>query len=227
MSARETNDRRARILLVDDHPIVRRGLEQLIDQEPDLVVAAEASTAEEAMSALERGDIDLAVIDVSLQGVSGIELVKQLRGIYPNLMVLMLSMYDEMFYAERALRAGAQGYIMKQRATSDIVGAIRTVLEGDLYVSRELSEMLLRRMVAKPKEPDMLATKQLSDREIEVLQLIGNGVPTREIATRLNLSIKTIESYRANIKRKLQLQNASELSHYAFEWVRTLEDQGV
>lgn len=209
-----------RVLVVDDHPIVRHGMAQLIDQQPGLSVQAQASSAEEALGLAVKGDFDLAVIDVSLEGVSGLELIKQIRERGVNTPILVMSMHDEMFYAERALRAGAQGYIMKQRATQDIVKAVQRVLEGELYLSSEMADQLLRRAV-EGSTPDRSGPSQLSDRELEVLQLLGQGVSTREIADKLHLSIKTIESYRANIKRKLDLKNATELMRYAVDWVRT------
>lgn len=209
-----------RVLIVDDHPIVRHGLAQLIDQQPGMEVVSQAGTAPDALDKVLAGGFDLAVIDVSLQGVSGLELIKQIRERGSETPILVMSMHDEMFYAERALRAGAQGYIMKQRATAEIVKAIRRVTEGELYLSPEMSDQLLRRAV-DGSAPDKFGPSQLSDRELEVLQLLGQGISTREIAEQLHLSVKTIESYRANIKRKLDLKNASELMRYAVDWVRT------
>ena len=215
------NAQQVRILIVDDHPIVRHGLVQLIEQEPSFKVTAQASSAEEAVEKLASSPYDLAVVDVSLKGVSGLELIKQIRERGHELPVLVMSMHDEDFYAERALRAGAQGYIMKQRATSDVVTAIQRVLAGDLYLSKELSGKLLRRAVHPTSEAAAVGAEQLSDRELEVLQLLGQGVSTREVAEHLSLSVKTVESYRANIKRKLGLKNAAELMRYAVDWVRT------
>ena len=212
-----------RVLIVDDHPIVRHGLVQLIEQEPHLRVTAQAGTAPEALEIASKGEHELAIIDVSLQGVSGLELIKQIRERGIETPILVMSMHDESFYAERALRAGAQGYVMKQRATTEIVQALSRILHGELYLSPELSDRLLRRAVGGEVAPDNLGAAQLSDRELEVLQLLGQGVSTREIADKLNLSVKTIESYRANIKRKLDLKNAAELMRYAVDWVRTSE----
>ena len=221
MSKAEKNDRAMRLLVVDDHPIVRHGVVQLIEQEPGLEVVAQAGSADEALDLAESGDYDLAIIDVSLQGVSGLELVKQIRERGVETPILMMSMHDEAFYAERALRAGAQGYVMKQRATEDVATAIRKVLSGELYLSDELSAKLLRRAVDGDVGPGQSGVSQLSDRELEVLQLLGQGVSTRDVADQLNLSVKTIESYRANIKRKLELKNAAELMRFAVDWVRT------
>ena len=160
------------------------------------------------------------MFDVSLEGVSGIELIKQIRERGVEIPVLMMSMHDEMFYAERALRAGAQGYVMKQRAIADIVEAIRRVAQGEIYLSADMSEQLLRRAV-DGGQAEKTGPAQLSDRELEVLNLLGQGIATKEIAETLHLSVKTIESYRANLKRKLDLKNASELMKYAVDWVRT------
>jgi DNA-binding NarL/FixJ family response regulator len=213
-------DTPVRVLVVDDHPIVRHGIAQLIDQQPGLEVGAQASSAADALSFAVKGNFDLAVIDVSLEGVSGLELIKQIRERGVETPILVMSMHDETFYAERALRAGAQGYVMKQRATTDILKAVRRVLEGELYLSSEMADQLLRRAV-DGGSPERSGPAQLSDRELEVLQLLGQGVSTREIADQLHLSVKTIESYRANIKRKLDLKNATELMRYAVDWVRT------
>jgi DNA-binding NarL/FixJ family response regulator len=209
-----------RVLVVDDHPIVRHGMVQLIDQQEGFSVEAQASSAAEALDFALKGEFDLAVIDVSLEGVSGLELIKQIREHGVEVPILVMSMHDEMFYAERALRAGAQGYVMKQRATHEVIKAINRVVEGELYLSAEMSDQLLRRAV-DGASAERAGPTQLSDRELEVLQLLGQGVSTREIAEQLHLSIKTIESYRANIKRKLDLKNATELMRYAVDWVRT------
>ena len=224
MSSPQQDEKLRRRLVVDDHPIVRHGVVQLIEQTQGFEVAAQAGTAEEALTLAESGEYDLAIVDVSLQGVSGLELVKQIRERGVEMPILMMSMHDESFYAERALRAGAQGYVMKQRATAEIAEAIERVLGGDLYLSDDLSAKLLRRVVDGDPNPEAGSVSQLSDRELEVLQLLGQGVPTREVADRLNLSIKTIESYRANIKRKLELRNATELMRYAVKWVQTQGD---
>lgn len=220
MTTKATSSDAICALLVDDHPIVRHGLSQLIEQQAGLKVAAQASSAAEALDKVMEGGFDLIIVDVSLQGVSGLELIKQMRERGVEVPILVMSMHDEMFYAERALRAGAQGYVMKQRATVEIVKAVRRVVEGDLYVSAEMADQLLRRAV-DGAAPDKLGPAQLSDRELEVLQLLGQGISTRDIADKLHLSIKTIESYRANIKRKLDLKNAAELMRYAVDWVRT------
>ena len=213
-----------RILVVDDHPIVRQGLDRLIEAEPDLSIVAEASTADEALQTLDREEIDFVILDVGLKKGSGLDVIGQIRARRENLPVLMLSMHQERFYAERALRAGAQGYVMKQSDPARIVPAIRRILGGDLYLSPDLADELVRRAV-EGKEEGRPAAEQLSDREAEVVRLIGGGLSTREIAEELNLSVKTIESYRANVKRKLGLRSGAELARFAYDW--TSRSMGV
>ena len=213
-----------RLLIVDDHPIVREGLSELINREMDVKVVAAADSADQALEILRRDVIDVAVVDLSLPGLSGIELIRMIREEFPQVPVLVLSMHDERFYAERALRAGARGYVMKQESIDHVIEAIRKVRRGDLYVSDEVAERMLFRLVSGDgkNEPEV---QRLSARELEVFQLIGQGYSTREIAEMLQLSIKTIESYRANIKEKLSLRNAAELMQHAVKWVQlTLDD---
>lgn len=211
----------AHLCIVDDHPIVRRGLAQLIDQHADLQVTGEAESVDEAVTVLREGDYDLAIVDLSLKGLSGLELIKRLQAEQPDLPVLVLSMYDERFYAERALRAGAKGYIMKQEATEKVIEAIRRVLRGELYLSEQASQRMVRTFIDSDPRESTTPVDRLSDRELEVFQLLGQGYGTREVAEMLHLSIKTIETYRANIKQKLHLQNASELMQRAVQWVQT------
>ncbi len=208
-----------RLLIVDDHPIVREGLSELINREMDVKVVAAADDADGALDVLRSEQIDVAIVDLSLPGLSGIELIRMIRDEFPKIPVLVLSMHDEQFYAERALRAGARGYVMKQEAIEHVIDAIRKVRRGDLYVSEDVAEKMLFRIVAGNghDEPEI---ERLSDRELEVFQLIGQGYSTREIAEMLHLSIKTIESYRANIKEKLSLKNAAELMQHAVKWVQ-------
>ena len=215
--------RKARVLIVDDHPIVRQGLVQLIDRQNDLLVGAEAEDASGAMAHLRRQPFDIAIVDLSLPGVSGIELIKQVQAEKPDLPVLVLSMHDEQFYAERALRAGARGYIMKQEAIERVVEAVRKVLRGEIYVSQQVADKLLHKLVSGEGTPIGSPVERLSDRELEVFQLLGQGFGTRQVAEMLHLSVKTIESYRANIKDKLQLRNASELVQHAVQWVQAMQ----
>lgn len=213
--------RKSRILIVDDHPIVRQGFAQLINQEPDLTVCAEVDTGARAFDAAGTATPDLAVVDIALPGASGLELIKNIKAAYPELRVLVLSMHDETLYAERALRAGAQGYIMKQEATDKVLEAIRRVLAGDVYLSEQMSARLLHHLVGVGPLPSASPIERLSDRELEVFRLIGQGHSTRQIAEQLNLGVKTVETYRAHIMEKLNLQNATELVQRAFQWAQT------
>ena len=208
-----------RILIVDDHPLMRKGLAMTIGAEPDLEVVAQVENAEDALEALEETEPGLAIVDISLPGMSGLELLKHMQALRPELPVLVVSRHDESLYAERAIRAGARGYVMKLEAADVIVKAIRRVLNGGIYVSDEINERLLLGMA---KGRDSLAKSPLevlSDRELEVFELTGRGRSTREIAEKLYLSIKTVESYRARIKEKLNLNNAAELMQHAVNWV--------
>ncbi len=218
-----TKDERTKIIIVDDHPIIRKGLSDLINQEDDLVVCGQAEDAYEAMEVIKTLKPDIAVVDISLKETSGIELMKDVRTQYPNLPVLALSMHDESLYAERALRAGAKGYIMKAEATENVITAIRTVLSGELYVSDRMSAKMVRKLVGSGPAIGTTPIDRLSDRELEVFLLIGQGRGTRQIAEKLHLSIKTIETYRAHMKEKLNLENAAELLQYAIRWVNSQE----
>lgn len=212
-----------RLLIVDDHPVVREGLSELINREMDVRVVAAADTADQAIDILRTEQIDVAVVDLSLPGLSGIELIRIIRDEFPDMPVLVLSMHDEQFYAERALRAGARGYVMKQESIDHVIEAIRKVRRGDLYVSEDVAEKMLFRIVSGGEDEES-EVQRLSARELEVFRLIGQGYSTRETAEMLHLSIKTIESYRANIKGKLGLRNAAELMQHAVKWVQlTLE----
>ena len=206
--------RRARVLLVDDHPIVRRGLALMIDAEADLAVCGEADGYEQAVAAVAGLAPDVAVVDISLAGRNGIDLVKELKTTTPNLPVLVLSMHDEALQAERALRAGAKGYIMKREATANVIGAIRHVLRGGVYVSDRMSARLLGNLADGPPGARSPVAR-LSDRELEIFNLIGQGLSPRVIAEQLGLSIKTVEAHRENIKGKLGLASSNELIRYA------------
>lgn len=208
-----------RILIVDDHPMMRTGLAQLIDNEPDLKVCAEADTAGQAIDIVAKQKFDLALLDISLPDKNGLELIKDIRSLRSDLPVLVVSMHDEMVYAERVLRAGGRGYIMKQEGGVKFLSAIRQVLAGQVYVSQNMSSRILE--VFSGRQPDNFGSpvRKLSDREFEVFQLIGQGIGTREIADKLHLSVKTVEVHRANIKEKLSLKTATELVRYAVRWV--------
>jgi DNA-binding NarL/FixJ family response regulator len=210
---------KAGILIVDDHPIIRHGLSQIITQESDMTVTGYAQDAAEAMQSIKTLKPALAVVDISLNGKNGLELIKDIKIQHPNLPVLTLSIHDESLYAERALRAGAKGYIMKQEAAEKLVSAIRKVLSGQIYVSDKMAAKMMRKLVNGRNEPGASPVDSLSDRELEVFRLIGQGLGTRQIAQQLFLSMKTIETYRAHIKEKLNFADAAELLQYAIQWV--------
>lgn len=214
----------ARILLVDDHALLRRGLAELIDGESDLEVSGEAADPAGALEQLEEDEIDLAVVDISLQKGSGLELVKQIKSQHPDVDVLVLSMHDENLYAERTLRAGAKGYINKEAPTEKVIEAIREVLAGRVYLSDKMSDRILHRIVDRDTMPEESPLDTLSDRELEVLELIGRGLTTRQIARQLHLSRKTVDTYRDHLKTKLQIKTANALVRYAVAWTLGKEE---
>jgi len=209
---------RKRLLIVDDHPMMRTGLAQLINSEDDLKVCAEADNAGQAIAAAAKHKFDLALVDISLPDKNGLELIKDLRTLNPELPILVVSMHDEMIYAERVLRAGARGYIMKQEGGQKFLQAIRRVLAGQIFVSEKMSARVLESLSGNVTESTASPVRRLSDREFEVFQLISQGLGTSDIATRLHLSVKTVEVHRANIKQKLNLTTATELVRYAVRW---------
>ncbi len=215
----ETSESKTKIVIVDDHPIVRQGLAELINHEDDLVVCGQAEEAPEAMGVIKAIKPDMVIVDILLKETSGMELIKDIKARYPNLAILALSMHDESLYAERALRAGAKGYIMKAEATEKVIGAIRKILGGDIYLSEPMAAKLIHKLVGGRTEVGASAIDRLSDRELEVFRLIGQGYGTRQIAEKLHLSVKTIETYRVHIKEKLNLSDAAELLQYAIQWV--------
>lgn len=208
-----------RILIVDDHPLMRKGLALTLSAEPDLEVVGQAADAEEALSVFDKLEPDLVLIDISLPGMSGLELLKHLLALNPDLLALMVSRHDEALYAERSVRAGAKGYVMKLEAGDDIVQAVRHVIRGGIYMSDELKDRLLFGAAVGRKAPLQSPLEVLSDRELEVFEMTGRGLPTREIAERLHLSVKTVESYRARIKQKLNIETGTELLQQAVQWV--------
>lgn len=218
----DKNDKcKTKILIVDDHPIVRQGLAELINHEDDLKVCGDAEDASDALGLIKESEPDMVIVDISLKETSGIELIKDIKAQYPDLSVLALSMYDESLYAERALRAGAKGYIMKAEATENVVTAIRKILSGQIYVSDNMAAKMVRKLVGGSPDVGASVIESLSDRELEVFHLIGQGYGTRQVAKRLHLSVKTIETYRAHIKEKLNLADASELLRFAIRWVHS------
>ena len=209
---------KAKILVLDDHPIVRQGLGLLINQQPDLMVCCEAEDAEGAMNAIGECTPDMLVVDISLKGTNGIEFVKKCLDRYRNLPILVLSMHDESLYAERALRAGARGYIMKKEATEKLLEAIRAILNSGVYLSERMAAKLDADLEGGPIEPPSSPVERLSDRELEVFELIGRGRKTSLIARDLELSVKTVEAHREHIKAKLKLKSANELLRFATQW---------
>ena len=211
---------RARVLIVDDHPAVREALAIRIAQTPDLELSGQAANMAEALRLVDELSPDIAVVDISLKGGDGIDLIKRVRKRNEKVRTLVWSMYGEDLYAERALRAGADGYITKEHATGDIIAAIRDVMAGKVYVSKSMGERLLQRAVGRRKKVGQQpAIDTLSDRELEVLRLIGQGVKTDEIAAQLHLSVRTVWTYRDRIRDKLQLRDAVDLVRYATRWV--------
>jgi len=202
---------------VDDHPIVRHGLTEMINHEKDLMVCGTAEDLRKALEQITALKPDLVVVDISLKGSNGIELLKNIKVRYPKMLVLMLSMHDEALYAVRALRAGAPGYIMKQEATKKVLTAIRQVLAGEIYLSEKMEKKMMQQLAGGRAGRTGSPIEDLSDRELEVFGLIGQGHGTRQIAEELHLSIKTIESHRAHIKEKLNLKNATELLQHAIQ----------
>ena len=207
---------RRRILIVDDHPMMREGLRSMINRQPDMRVCGEAENAAQAMSAVPQLAPDLALVDITLPGKSGLELVKDLKVMHPQLVILAISMHDESLYAERMLRAGASGYITKQQPPDEMVKAIRQVLDNRVYVSRELSENLLRRFSAKP-QANQSPMEVLTDREFEVFQLLGEGKSPKEIAGQLHITVKTVAVHGANIRQKLHLKSTAHLIRFAVQ----------
>jgi DNA-binding NarL/FixJ family response regulator len=208
-----------RVLIVDDHPIVREGLDRLLSREEDLVVCGQAEDAPQALDLLESARPDLAIVDISLASGSGLDLVRQMRAESTEIQILVSSMHDETLYAERALRAGARGYINKQQATEKIVEALRRIVDGRIYLSERMTDRLLSRVVDASEDPKRISVDRLSNRELQVLELIGNGMGTAEIAQRMNLSVKTVETYRQRIRQKLSLKNGAALASFASQWV--------
>ena len=210
---------KTKVLLVDDHPVLRAGLGRLINQEADMTVCGEAEDGPTAFELVGTLTPDIAVIDVSLKGSNGIELIKNLKARFPQLPTLVLSMHDESLYAERALRAGSLGYIMKEEAIEQVILAIRKVLRGEIFLSEKMKSKMLHQMASGKGKVVSSPIEQLTDRELEVFRLIGEGYSTRQIAGQLHLSVRTVEAYREYIKGKLNLKNATELVQHAFHWV--------
>ena len=213
--------KRITFLVVDDHPVFRQGLVALINSDERYEICGEAGTAAEALESLDKAVPDIALVDISLVGKSGLDLVKTLKAAHPGMLILIISMHDEIVYAKRALKAGARGYVMKQEAASVMLGAIKTVLSGKIYVSVAMRDKLLESMFVRGEEAEMPSVERLSDRELEVLDLIGQGYGSAEIAKMLNISVKTVNAYRDHIKEKLRIDGAGEMRRYAVKWVQS------
>ena len=209
---------KVKIYLVDDHPLVREWLTNLIHQQPDLVVCGESEDAPHALQEISATRPDVAIVDISLKDGSGIELIKNLKAMQPGVAVIVLSMHDERLYAERALRAGAHGYIMKRETAKKVITAIRQVLDGKIYMSESLAAVFAEKFVAGRLPASGSLVEQLSDRELEVFHLLGQGLETRQVAKTMNISMKTVQAHCANIKNKLKLTNAAELLREAVRW---------
>lgn len=217
-------DARIRILVVDDHPIVRQGIRMLVNQEADMVVCGEAESAPDALQVLQQTEPDVAVVDLALKESSGLDLIKDIRIRRPNVLILVLSMRDESFYAERTLRAGARGFLTKEEGTEKVVEGIRQMLDGQYYLSERIEAKMISRIAGgTPQEAP--SVDHLTDRELQIYEMIGQGMPTREIAKRLHLSVKTIDSHREHIKDKLQVESATELLKHAIQWVQGVGDE--
>jgi len=226
MNRKNSAQKKHRVFLVDDHPIVRHGLTQLIDREPDLTVCGESEVGSTALRAIAAVKPDAVVVDLSLKESSGFSLIKNLAGLDPKLPILVLTVNEESLYAERCLRAGAKGYLMKDEAMENVLMAIRRVIDGKVYLSEKMESKLLR--ISGRRRDNVIASplEKLSDRELEIFRLLGQGLGTRQIAKLLNLSVSTVESHRAKIKEKFDLRNSVELLRHAVKWVELERENG-
>jgi len=218
-----TAEMRSRVLIVDDHPMMRYGIVRLIEQEPDLVVCGEAENASRALAAVRALKPQVILADLTMPGGEGLEFIKDVRSLHPEIAVLVVSMHDEALYAERALRAGAQGYIMKNEGGEKLVEAIRQVLQGKTYVSENMSGKVLEIFSGRRRRTDDTTIGKLTDREFEVFRLLGQGLTTREIGQQLRLGTKTVETHRLHIREKLGLKSGPALIKYAVRWAGTQE----
>ncbi|MDB5051055.1 MAG: two component transcriptional regulator, LuxR family [Fibrobacteres bacterium] len=213
--------RKARIFIVDDHSIVRSGLQRIIDEQPDMEVAGEADNGLSALEGIKSTRPDLALIDISLKGMDGLELIKHARSLYPSLVVLVLSMHDELLYAERAIRAGAVGYMMKEEAAENIVPVLRKILRGESYLSEKMHNHLVKRIAGKAGKAGASPLRHLSDRELEIFNLLGQGRRIQKIAEDLSISVKTVETHCAHLRKKLDRKGSVELMQFAIRWFHT------
>lgn len=209
-----------RILIVDDHPLVRQGIRMLLSGQSDLSVAGEAASAHEALELMRTEAPDAAIVDLTLKESSGLDLIKDIQIRHPRVMVLVVSMRDEGFYAERVLRAGARGYVTKEEGPDEILRGLRRILDGQIHVSDRVASKVMQKIIAGAGDQRANPLDSLTDRELQVFELVGNGLPTREIARELHISTKTVDSHREHIKEKLHLASASELLRHAIQWVQ-------
>jgi DNA-binding NarL/FixJ family response regulator len=216
--AKKTTGGKNRIYIIDDHPIVREGLSQFLSGQKDFTIAGHSEGGRQALEHIGSLKADAVIVDLNLKDMSGLDLIREIHAKRPELPILVLSMHEESLYAERALRAGAKGYLMKSEAVEKVAEALRQILAGQVFAGQGLTTKLLKRLTGPSNKPESSPVERLSDRELEVFQLLGQGMTTRRIAERLGRSIKTIETYRENIKRKLDLKNAVELVYYAVQW---------
>ena len=216
-----------RILIVDDHPIVREGMMQLLRSESDIEICGSVGTAREALELVPKAKPDLVLSDMTMTDRSGLELIKDLKVLHPEIPVLVISMHDEKLYAERVLRAGGRGYVMKEVASDHLLKAIRCVLSGDIYLSKKESQRLIGTISNHKKNQSEIPIQRLTDREFEVLQLLGLGKGTREVAEQLCISPRTVDAHRAHIKEKLEIKNGNELLRFAVRWVESGEFEGI
>lgn len=216
--ASNSKQKKRRVFLVDDHPLVREWLGNLINQQVDLEVCGEAANRVQALELIPALQPEIAIVDISLEGSSGLVLIKELKGVLPKMAVVVLSMYEELLYAERAFHSGARAYVMKREATKTVLEAIRKVLAGELYVSDDIARRISTKVLSGKPVEQLVSIDNLSNRELEVFELLGRGLTTRQVAERLSLSFKTVQSFLARIKQKLNLANATELLREATRW---------
>ena len=209
-----------KVLIVDDHPMICEGISMLVEHEPDLTVVGRAASVNEALKAIEELDPDVVVVDITLKGSDGIELLKDMKIRWPSLPALVFSMHNESFFAARVLHAGARAYVSKRESPAKLIDAIRSVLQGGLFVSERMTSAIVQRFVMGRSDTNRSRVGGLTDREFQVFQMIGEGLQTREIAERLHLSIKTVETHRERIKKKLDLDSATKLAKYAIQWAQ-------
>jgi DNA-binding NarL/FixJ family response regulator len=228
MTARKTGrgqaasePQRSRIMVVDDHPIMREGLTRVMEEGGDFLVCAQAESIPRALELLETTRPDLIIVDIALGGQNGLELIKDVKVRHPKLPVLVHSMHEEQVYAQRALRAGARGYLMKQEPAPKLMQAVRQILGGEIYLSETMTRQMLHRMAGDKSGTDVSSLERLSDRELEVFELIGRGQKTKEIAQHLHLSVKTVQTYCEHLKEKLVLRDGTGLVHFAVQWVES------